>query len=451
MASASDTGFNPEECYSGVRRTHKRNSLQAVSRDYEVYFTDIEGNAHHLKEIFQSLFNKLVTEIETDLPDFSHRSRLVLNAPSLNYPIHIPFHPACDFNADLILNEIERVLNSNENFDISDSVKVNILSVSLPVMGGYKLGGIQNRTVPDICSFAKQKKSIITIRDTSDSNDCLLRALAVGVALVERKDSGRYKHLSRVESQTAEKKQLLYRPKRFDGFDCESGSTNRCTTEDLTIWACSSFLKQYMITLFDRNFMGVFIKSFNDGKDKHFDLLYDPANYHVDVISSTKGLFMVRHYCYVCQKGCSNIKHLCTGSCCLLCRQPKCKHRIVYITSSEQPGRTTSFKCDTCGFVLRSQDCLDNHIETRLCSLYSKCSSCSGTIPHHSIANHRCSKKRSSICSQYFDHSSQEVHEGFVQRPKFNVKNASITNVPGSSTQISNDREEEPLVDDVCI
>ena len=217
----------------------------------------------------------------------------------MNYPIHIPFHPACDFNIDLILNEIERVLNLNENFDISDSVKVNILSVSLPVMGGYKLGGIQNRTVPDICSFAKQKKSIETIRDTSDSNDCLLRALAVGVALVERKDSGRYKHLSRVESQTVEEKQLLYRLKRFDGFDCESGSTNRCTMEDLTILASSSFLKQYMITLFDRNFMGVFIKNFNDGKDKHIDLLYDRANYHVDVISSTKGLFMVRHYCYV--------------------------------------------------------------------------------------------------------------------------------------------------------
>ena len=72
-------------------------------------------------------------------------------------------------------------------------------------------------------------------------------------------------------------------------------------------------------------------------------------------------------------------------------------------------------------------------------------------VQYHSIANHRCSKKRCSICSQYFDHSSQEVHECFVQRPKFNVTNASNTKVPGSSTQISNEREEEPLVDDACI
>ena len=31
------------------------------------------------------------------------------------------------------------------------------------------------------------------------------------------------------------------------------------------------------------------------------------------------------------------------------------------------------------------------------------------------------------------------------------MKNASNTNVPGSSTQISNEREEEPIVDDACI
>ena len=135
----------------------------------------------------------------------------------------------------MILIEVERVLNSNENFDISDSVKLNLLSVSLPVMGGNKLCGIHKRTVTYNCSFAKQKKSIITIKNTSDSNDCLLRALAVDVPRVERIDSGRYKHISRVESQTAEKKQLLCRSERFDSFDCESGSTNRCTVEELAI------------------------------------------------------------------------------------------------------------------------------------------------------------------------------------------------------------------------
>ena len=72
----------------------------------------------------------------------------------------------------------------------------NILSVSSPMMGRYKKGGIQNRTVPDICSSGKQKKSIITIKETGDSNQCLFRAPAVGVALLEKKGSGRYTIIS---------------------------------------------------------------------------------------------------------------------------------------------------------------------------------------------------------------------------------------------------------------
>ena len=59
--------------------------------------------------------------------------------------------------------------------------------------------------------------------------------------------------------------------------------------------------------------------------------------------------------------------------------------------------------------------------------------------------------KETVLCSQYFDHASQEVHECFVQRPKVNVEIVSNTNVPGSSKQISNERKEEPIVADACI
>ena len=187
--------------------------------------------------------------------------------------------------------------------------------------------------------------------------------------------------------------------KRFDRIDCESLSSSRWTMDVFTVLAASFFLKEHVITLFDRKFMGVYIKNFSDGKDKHIDFLYDRETYHVDVISSTKDLFIVRHYCYVCQKGCSSIKHLCTGSCCLLCCQPMCTNLVGYITSSDVPSRT-GFKCETCGIVLKSQGCLDNHFETTLCSLYSKCSSCSGTIPSHSTADNRCSKKRCFFSSQ---------------------------------------------------
>ena len=194
---------------------------------------------------------------------------------------------------------------------------------------------------------------------------------------------------------------------------------------DLSVFADIFFLKEYMVTLFDKNSMGVCIKIFNDGKDKDVELLYDKETYHFDFISPSQIIFMVRHYFYVCHKGCSRVKHRCTGSCCLLCCHPSCKNRVGYITSSDVPGRRRSFKCETGGLILRSQDCLHNHIGTRLRSLSAKCSLCSVTISRHSSANNRRSKKRRSIFSQYFKHASEEVLEYFVQRLKSHVRNIS--------------------------
>ena len=72
--------------------------------------------------IFNHMINKLILEIQEDL----------------KYPIHILFSSADDFNADLVLIEIDRIVSSNESFDISNNIKVNVLRVSLPTMGGKR-------------------------------------------------------------------------------------------------------------------------------------------------------------------------------------------------------------------------------------------------------------------------------------------------------------------------
>ena len=113
--------------------------------------------------------------------------------------------------------------------------------------------------------------------------------------------------------------------------------------------------------------------------------------------------------------------------------------------SCEQPGRRTGFKCETCGLVFSHNIVWTTILKPN----FALCTSNAHRAPvqyRHSIANHRCSKKRCSICSQHFDHSSQEVHECFVQRPRINAKNASNTNVLGSSTQISNERRKNTLL-----
>ena len=127
------------------------------------------------------------------------------------------------------------------------------------------------------------------------------------------------------------------------------------------------------------------------------------------------------------------------------------QNRVGYLTSSDAGARRRDVKCETCGLGLRSYDCLDKHIEALLCSLYFKRLSCSVTIPHHSFANHSCSKKLWCVCSQYLEQASQDLNERFVQKSKSLTKNLSCESDPRTSRQKRNEREEEPIADDACI
>ena len=121
------------------------------------------------------------------------------------------------------------------------------------------------------------------------------------------------------------------------------------------------------------------------------------------------------------------------------------QNRVGYLMSSDARARRRGIKFETCGLGLRSDNCLDKPIEALLCSLYFKRLSCSVTIPHHSFANHSCSKKLCSACSQYLEQVSQDVNESFVQKSKSPPKNLFRESGPRTSRQKRNEREEEPI------
>ena len=124
------------------------------------------------------------------------------------------------------------------------------------------------------------------------------------------------KQFSKNYKQELEKKQLIFKLKRFSNWDIDFGNSanKKWTLDDLSMLAKTATLKPYNITVYDAKFMGVYLKSFNDGQEKHIDLLYNSNAEHVDVITSMKGLFSVRFYCYACHKGFSTVKHLCAAS-----------------------------------------------------------------------------------------------------------------------------------------
>ena len=74
---------------------------------------------------------------------------------------------------------MDRIFESNEGFDTSGTIRLKILSVSLPAMGVENFESKNQRTIPDLLAFLQQKRSVARIIETDDNNYSIT-ALAIG-------------------------------------------------------------------------------------------------------------------------------------------------------------------------------------------------------------------------------------------------------------------------------
>ncbi|CAC5374270.1 unnamed protein product [Mytilus coruscus] len=87
------------------------------------------------------------------------------------------------FNVETLLREIERVLQSYEQFVLDDSLEIEMTHVELPVGGTRKQG-----KYVDLERFMKTKQCILTIRNRDDL--CCARALVTAKANLDKHENG---------------------------------------------------------------------------------------------------------------------------------------------------------------------------------------------------------------------------------------------------------------------
>lgn len=101
--------------------------------------------------------------------------RFVLQSPVLEYPISFPFMSRQRLTTELVLAEIERLIQSNHEFCLNDSVNVNLIHVEMPYGGtGTK------RCEIDLEKHLAKKDSIIRIQNKDKLY--LARTLVVSIA-----------------------------------------------------------------------------------------------------------------------------------------------------------------------------------------------------------------------------------------------------------------------------
>ena len=116
--------------------------------------------------------------------------RFILRSDQLDTPISIPFLPVERLTTERVFSQIERVIQSNQEFRLNDTVTIDIIHVVTPQGSGKSK---RKRTTLNVREYLKEKKSIICINNNDDF--CLARALAVAIAKIE--NDPKYAQISR--------------------------------------------------------------------------------------------------------------------------------------------------------------------------------------------------------------------------------------------------------------
>jgi hypothetical protein len=357
--------------------------------DYAIQFTNTLSNLelseqhNHLHEIFQSLLDT----VTRDVP-MHDQVRFVLRTPQLEYPISLPFMPRGRLTSERVLAEIERVVQSNHEFKLNDSVSVNIVHVEMP-NGGT---GTKRREI-NLDKYLTNKRSIVRIQNTDDI--CLARALVVAIAKLENDEQYRTIINSKISTLQSRRAYELHEKCSVPLVQCGLSEIKQFQTH----------LAEYQINIVSKEHQNSIIFSGPDREKRIY--LYAHDN-HYDVITSMPAFFARKMFCHTCKKGYDkNTDHLC-GDSCKACRFQNCPI-ISWV------------ECKDCMRNFKSQECYNRHKETvgngkSICASLIKCKHC-GRVVKRNLArpeSHNCGLVRCIVCREYVD----ETHRCYMKPEK---------------------------------
>lgn len=107
--------------------------------------------------------------------------RVVLCRPNLNNPIFVPLQSGQNLNADTVMSEITKVLNSNETIPVDEHLMVTVGSIDLPKGGSWSGNKLSVTSLFGTNNALREKRSVLYIKN--DNNLCL--PIAIGLCFMK--------------------------------------------------------------------------------------------------------------------------------------------------------------------------------------------------------------------------------------------------------------------------
>ena len=357
-------------------RKHHSKKFNTTAKNYTVRFNNVLDNVDLLesRKRTYTIFHHLIEDVTADMNP-NDQVRFTLSSDQLQTPIAIPFCSLEELTSEKVLSYVEKVVQSNEEFRLNNTVDIDLIRVEIPQGSGKSK---VKRNIVDIREYLRKKKSVITINNKD--NLCLARALVVSIARIEK--DPRYKQIR--NSNLA-----VQRERAFDLHEAANVPLGPCGLDEVELFQQHLVNYQIIVVSSDHSNSIIYPSQplVNPDPEKSIYLFYH-AN-HFDVITSLPGFLNKSYFCHRCHKPYDHTTdHLCSEQC-RSCGGFGCVLQGDGIV------------CNECDRVFKNQVCYDRHKEPingggRIgCEVIRKCPQCGKAMDVIKIRDggHNCGKK----------------------------------------------------------
>ena len=309
--------------------------------------------------------------------------------------------------AQMMLQQMSKILNSNENFAIDDSFHIEVSHIRDSGVGSGCRG--QRPGTQPIEQFLRNKKSVVRIENNDEL--CCARALVTAKAY---RDWGyrdeQYKAIKKGGAFQKELARQLHRRARVPEGPCGLG--------ELELFQIVLTDYQIVVVSADHGYQIIF-KGPRQPDHKLLCLIKVQDHYHV--CHSLSGFFGKNYFCLDCEKSFNSNDlqhHRCPGRKCTSCHQAHCRD----FSTAAGPAAVL---CRDCKRFFVGADCLLNHQthtsagrvapvpQASVCSTLKRCLDCQ-VLCHglQTIQRHKCGYGKCPSCREQVP---TDTHRCYIQ------------------------------------
>ena len=165
-----------------LTKTSRRHTekFETTGVDYllKVNNLNVRGLSHVLKTL-DGLLTSILSDMTAGIAD-RDQIRFVMHSPQLNNPISLPFMPLKELTPRRLMFEIERVLQSHEEFVLGDDIHINLIHVKMPSGSGNEN---RKRCGVNLKTRNSRKRCVVDIKNKDEL--CAARAIVTAIAKLE--------------------------------------------------------------------------------------------------------------------------------------------------------------------------------------------------------------------------------------------------------------------------